>query len=346
MSFTATPVDGSSPAIPMSSVVPDGTNTPLALEGGPSISTGGNTLAPASIYVKDGNDLAQGATTDAAVTGDTAGSLSGKLRGISKIFNDVWDSVNHLFAVNTKQVGGTAVDTNSGNKSAGTQRIVIATDQPTMTNPQPVSQNGTWTVQPGNTANTTPWLADVSDRWSRQAGQIDIARVLGAAMAANNPAITEANIQTWLRNAQIFTATTGANAGASQTSGANLFNGSTTKSALIFSVFVMNSNPGQGIFTSLRKVTVNPSYANAITPVDNALDSSAASLMVGSWVASTSVAGTDLGTANDNSVNSKELLANGRAFILRNGQNSGLSVFVGQGGTGGFWSVTYTYAEF
>ncbi len=36
--------------------------------------------------------------------------------------------------VNNAQVGGTATDTNSGNKSAGTQRVVIATDQPQLTN--------------------------------------------------------------------------------------------------------------------------------------------------------------------------------------------------------------------
>lgn len=59
---------------------------------------------------------------------------------------------------NLAQVGGTTTDTNSGNKSAGTLRVVLATDQPTMSNAQPVSQNGTWTVQPGNTPNTTAWL--------------------------------------------------------------------------------------------------------------------------------------------------------------------------------------------
>lgn len=36
-------------------------------------------------------------------------------------------------SVNQAQVAGTATDTNSGNKSAGTQRIVIATDQPNLT---------------------------------------------------------------------------------------------------------------------------------------------------------------------------------------------------------------------
>lgn len=78
MAFTATPTDGSVTPIPMSSVVPDGTNTPLALEGGPSIATGGNTLAPVSMYVKDGNDIAQGTSTDAA----NANSVIGQLKQI------------------------------------------------------------------------------------------------------------------------------------------------------------------------------------------------------------------------------------------------------------------------
>jgi hypothetical protein len=69
------------------------------------------------------------------------------------------------------QFNGNAIDTNSGVKSAGTLRVVIATDQPALTNKllvtadpitfasaQAVTQSGTWTVQPGNTANTTPWL--------------------------------------------------------------------------------------------------------------------------------------------------------------------------------------------
>src|SRR6266567_2079852 len=46
MGFTATPLDGSSTPIPMPTVVPDGTNTPIVVEGGPIINTGGNNLAP------------------------------------------------------------------------------------------------------------------------------------------------------------------------------------------------------------------------------------------------------------------------------------------------------------
>lgn len=37
-------------------------------------------------------------------------------------------------AINVLQIGGTAADSNSGNKSAGTLRVVIATDQPQLTN--------------------------------------------------------------------------------------------------------------------------------------------------------------------------------------------------------------------
>src|SRR2546429_2962266 len=88
----------------------------------------------------------EGATGDAAVVGDNTGSLSAKLRGLTKILNDIWDSVNHLFHFNLKQVGGTAVDTNSGNKSAGTQRMVLATDQPQLTNA--LKTDGSATTQP------------------------------------------------------------------------------------------------------------------------------------------------------------------------------------------------------
>ena len=155
----------------------------------------------------------------------------------------------------------------------------------------------------------------------------------------------------FMQNGQVFTVTTGAQAGASQTSGCCLFNASASKNAYVFSIFVMNSDPGQGVYTSLRKVTANPSYSNAITPVCTVLSSSNTSAMTATWQASASVTGTDIGTDNFNAgTNSKDLLLigniSGRGFLLGGGTNVGLSVFVGQGGTGGFWSVTYTYVEF
>jgi hypothetical protein len=106
-------------------------------------------------------------------------------------------------SVNLSQLAGTTTDTSSGVKSAGTLRVVLATDQPQLTNKLLVTpdansavnvaqmngvavtmgngvvgtgvqrvaiasdntafsvnavQSGTWTVQPGNTANSTAWL--------------------------------------------------------------------------------------------------------------------------------------------------------------------------------------------
>jgi hypothetical protein len=46
-------------------------------------------------------------------------------------------------SVNVNQLAGTTTDTNSGNKSAGTLRVVLATDQPALTNAQPVTPAAT-----------------------------------------------------------------------------------------------------------------------------------------------------------------------------------------------------------
>src|SRR5262249_22002726 len=53
---------------------------------------------------------------------------------------------------NVTQWAGTAVSVNSGTKDAGTLRVVIATDQPALTNLQPVNltQVGGTTVSTGN----------------------------------------------------------------------------------------------------------------------------------------------------------------------------------------------------
>jgi hypothetical protein len=76
MAFGPTPTDGSTPnPIPMSSVVPWGTGAPVALEGGTAITVGGWTVAPVSVWVRDGNDAAQGTTTDAANANTVIGQL-------------------------------------------------------------------------------------------------------------------------------------------------------------------------------------------------------------------------------------------------------------------------------
>lgn len=70
-----------------------------------------------------------GATTDVAVVGDNNGSISAKLRGLTKIFNDVWDSVNHRIHVNVDNgnANGQAVMANSA-------PVVLPSDQIIATN--------------------------------------------------------------------------------------------------------------------------------------------------------------------------------------------------------------------
>jgi hypothetical protein len=59
---------------------------------------------------------------------------------------------------NISQWKGNTVDTNSGNKSAGTLRVVLATDQPTMTNAQPITGTVGVTGPVSATQGTSPWV--------------------------------------------------------------------------------------------------------------------------------------------------------------------------------------------
>lgn len=139
----------------------------------------------------DGLESQTGIVTETAPASDTASSgLNGRLQRVAQ-------RITTLLAVFP-----TTLDMNSGVKSASTQRVTLATDQVQLTNAlkvdgsavtQPVSgtvsanatlsaettkvigtinvaaaqsiaatQSGTWTVQPGNTANTTAWKVDGS----------------------------------------------------------------------------------------------------------------------------------------------------------------------------------------
>lgn len=71
-------------------------------------------------------------------------------------------TTDRMLFTNLGKVGGTAIDTNSGNKSAGTQRVVLATDQPALANPllmQPVgggsSGSSECNLQSAATTNAT-----------------------------------------------------------------------------------------------------------------------------------------------------------------------------------------------
>jgi hypothetical protein len=62
------------------------------------------------VTIADGADVALGAQADAAVTGDTAGTLSAKMRGLLKIITDVYDPVTHQLKVLSAGGGGGLTD--------------------------------------------------------------------------------------------------------------------------------------------------------------------------------------------------------------------------------------------
>lgn len=66
---------------------------------------------------------------------------------------------------------------------ANSTPVVLASDQTAIL----VSQSGTWTVQPGNTANTTPWLTSIS-----QGGNTAVVKAASTAAVAADPALVVA----------------------------------------------------------------------------------------------------------------------------------------------------------
>jgi hypothetical protein len=79
-------------------------------------------------------------------------------------------------SVNLAQIAATTTATGNGTASAGCQRVTIASDNTAFS--VNAAQSGTWTVQPGNTANTTPWLVTPTPATS---GGLSVSRLLSAA---------------------------------------------------------------------------------------------------------------------------------------------------------------------
>jgi hypothetical protein len=104
--------------IPVSTVVPPGETAPATLMGGPkAIDGNGKYQAPVANYVYDGDDVAAGAKADAASTDSTQTTKSRMsfLKGVVKIWADVWDSTNHWLQVKVMNgnANGQATSVNS-----------------------------------------------------------------------------------------------------------------------------------------------------------------------------------------------------------------------------------------
>jgi hypothetical protein len=81
-----------------------------------------------AVTVADGADVTQGSIADAAVTTNSPGTISGKLRGIVAILASVWNSVAGVFNMNVAQFGGSAAVTGTGASGAGIPRVTISND--------------------------------------------------------------------------------------------------------------------------------------------------------------------------------------------------------------------------
>lgn len=69
------------------------------LEWDPEIQPSSGGGGGGAVTIAAGADVTEGNTSDVAVTGDNAGTISAKLRGLNKAVADVWDQTNHALVV-------------------------------------------------------------------------------------------------------------------------------------------------------------------------------------------------------------------------------------------------------
>jgi hypothetical protein len=139
---TAWKVDGSAVTQPVSGTVTAniGSSGSLALDAsvsGLEVSQGSTTSGQKGVLI-------QGAVTTAAPTDTTAQTAPVSLTTSGAVRTD------------ETSIAGTATLTGNGTTGAGSQRVTIASDNTAFT--VNAAESGTWTVQPGNTPNSTPWL--------------------------------------------------------------------------------------------------------------------------------------------------------------------------------------------
>ena len=115
--------------------------------------------------LKDGDDATQGFTTDAAVTGDVAGTLSAKLRGLSKILAPLQFDGSNFLKVNAAAGTITAnIGTTNGLAlDSSVNGLLVAQGSTTSGEKGPLAQGAVTTNAPSyTTAQTSPLSLDTS----------------------------------------------------------------------------------------------------------------------------------------------------------------------------------------
>lgn len=127
-----------------------GTGLPTGTGGGSGGGGGGGAAT-----IADGADITQGAIADAVVAAGAAGTVEAKLRRLTTDFGA-------LLAQMTAVTAGADNVSNTATGSLVYSRMQVFDGATWDRFTGAVTQSGTWTMQPGNTANTTPWLTTIT----------------------------------------------------------------------------------------------------------------------------------------------------------------------------------------
>jgi hypothetical protein len=141
---------------------PPGGTTVLSVQG-----VAGGTVQPVSGTVTLGAGTAAVGTATALQGGTWTVGLSAGTNAVGTTTALQGGTWNIGTVTNLSQLAGAAISMNTGVRDAGTQRVTIATNDVV-----PSSQSGTWTVQPGNTPNTAPWLVTVASGTTAAIGAV------------------------------------------------------------------------------------------------------------------------------------------------------------------------------
>ncbi len=151
-------VASSSVALPTTSgetilLINTGSNTAYVQLGASTVAA--TTAAGIPLFPSTAMTLSRGGNTHVAAITSSSTTTVVVMRGsgVPVITSQVGAGGGGATSVNLTQVGGAAIALGQTTMSASLP-VAIASNQGAV----PASQSGTWTVQPGNTPNTSPWL--------------------------------------------------------------------------------------------------------------------------------------------------------------------------------------------
>jgi hypothetical protein len=282
-----------------------------------------NGTASGATTIADGGDTTQGAEADTALTTSaSSGTLMAFTKGLVKIFADVWDSTNHLFASNIKQIGGQTPTLDN--------TTILAT-----------SMRGKNSV-----AGDTPVLVDAS-------GRLQQVQILGSSvLSATNPEPNISNIQQMILSGQGYSATTGKVASAANMAGQFWVPNTSAKNVLIWSVRTSYSNANQT--EQLQYLTTQDATLTGAGSVNDSANflnlkggggaaASGATLIHNGGIGSAT--GTPLDFFDTPLTGGIELLAPGMFILIPAGTAGGIAVYSVTTAAGS-WSFTVRFCEY